>query len=297
MANSKKSAAPSPETSLLALVKAGLDLGVTEAARRMAEHAPRLGEKVREVAGTGLVMGGQLSQDLGRKLRQDPESLTHLVKEVWSRGGMKEKLVAAEAIGRGLGKLVPHQAVTAARELARMARNAKEADLVGHTGLAPILEKNPAMVDRVRAFMDENEVYVRRAAMAALLQLVARNKKYTALAAEALLLVAESKEQEIRSAMKAGLKSLASSDPKATARKVVAWAKSEPNQQRVAMAKQVIKDAPTTLKVAVEKIVFSGLDIVANGSKSKPTSKRAPAKKPKTKAKTTKRKGAKRGRA
>jgi hypothetical protein len=168
-----------------------------------------------------------------------------------------------------------------------MARTKKEAELVGQYVFDPIIEKNPALVERVKSFLHENEEFVQRAALAGLVSLASRRKKYVGVVLQGLLLVAEVKEDEFRKAVRAAVRNLAEVDAPTVAKQVTEWAKSDPTRQRVALAKDAIRAAPAQAKQHVEKIVFSGLDKIANGS-----GKNGGAKKVKTKAGS---KGAKRG--
>jgi hypothetical protein len=207
-----------------------------------------------------------MARKVGKAVMEDPDAMSQLVKEVWSRGGTRERRLAADAVGRGLGRSVPHKAMAAARELARMARNRKEAEMVGELAFEPILEQNPALVERVKVFIKENETLLRQAAIASLIMLAKRRKKHAAVVLQGLLLVAESKEDEIRKATRKGLGELSKVDARATAKAVTAWARSDPTKERVAVAKQAVKAAPAKTRSGVEKIVFAGLEKVANGS-------------------------------
>ena len=266
-----KSAPTTPEGSVARLLRSALELGVTEASRKLNEQAPVAVKALRDAAGTSMVWSAALTREVGKALRDDPDALAHIVREVWSRGGPAEKKAAADALGRTLGATLPYKAVAAARELARMARSPKDADFVGRSILAPILERNPALVDRVKSFMEEAEPYVRRAGMVALVTLAVRRKKYVGVATQALLMMAESKEEEIRRSVRSAVRELAQVDAIASAKAVAAWAVSDPNKQRVQFAKETLRAAPAAAKNRVEKILFTGLGKIAGNGDGKST--------------------------
>src|SRR5687768_16368181 len=113
-----------------------MDHGVPEAIRRSALMQPFLGDTADK---TDATVGDALTAVLA-SIKQDPQSMFQIAKEVWSRGGSNDKEKAAEAVGKGLGFLVPHRALQVAKELASMARNNSEAELVGREAIGPILD-------------------------------------------------------------------------------------------------------------------------------------------------------------
>lgn len=252
--------------SIRRLIRAGVQLGVAEAVRRATQFLPAPGERVRR-AGAETVLGAASVVELLQFVRNDPNSIFQLAKEVWSRGGPKEKEKAAEAVGRGLGFLVPHRALDAARALASMARSGREADLVGRRAIGPVLERAPPMADRVKKMLTENERLIRQAAIAGLVAFVIRKKKYAAMGAEIILLVAEEHEKEIRDAVKWGLARIMEADPKATAKAVGDWARSNPTADRVQAASQFLKRKAGDLKLVVERGVVGTVARFTNGGK------------------------------
>jgi hypothetical protein len=145
-----------PHTTLAALVHHALELGVGEASRRFAgaEHATPGGNDAGRV--THMVDG------LMEAVKADQPVLNQIIKEVWSRGGNAERRVAARAVGTTLRPLVPHRALTLARELAAMASTDHETKLVSEEALAPLLRENPALRERVRPFLADPNPSVRR---------------------------------------------------------------------------------------------------------------------------------------
>lgn len=264
-----KEADPTDDPPVVRLIKAGLELGVAEAARKVTERAPKVGKSIRDATGTSLVWTGALTKEMGKLLREDPDSVIQMVKEVWSRGGPKEKKLAAETLGQSVGKVIPYKAVAAARDLARMARSNKEAQMVGENILEPMMERNPALVERVKGFLKENEEYVQRAAIAALVAFASKNKKKVGVVVQGLMILYDTKEEEIRKNVRVALKKVAEVDPKETAKAVTAWAKSDPTQKRIETAKEAVKSVPTKAKATVEKLVFSGLEKLSNGDGKK----------------------------
>ncbi|MBI2078166.1 MAG: DNA alkylation repair protein [Euryarchaeota archaeon] len=283
MVDAKRSDEWEAVKSLKSLIQAGLDLGVPEAIRKAAQLQPFLhaitGNKAKESPGLAASVAG-----LVQSVKDDPQAMFQLAKEVWSRGGQKEKSSAAEAVGKGLGFLVPHKALQAAKELASMARSGKEADLVGRSAIEPLLEASPGLVDRVKLLLQENEKLVRYAAISGLVYFVGRKRKYAALGAEVLLLLAEEHEKEIRDAVKWGLNKIREVDPKATAVAVAAWVKSNPTTDRVNKAGTYLKARAVDVKTAVERGVLGVLarlnPAAKNGAKANGAApKKRPAKK------------------
>lgn len=244
--------------SIKRLLRAGAELGVAEAVRRIAQLAPARspGAKKAEI---GALLGSASLVELVQFVRNDPGSVFHLAKEVWSRGGPKDKRRAVDAIGRGLGYFVPHRALDAAKELASMARSGREADLVGRKAIGPVLERAPGLFDRVKGFVNENERLLRQAAIAGLVGYVARKRKFAALGVEVLLLVAEEHEKDIRSAVRYGLKRMMAVDPKATARTVVGWVRENPTAERVQAAASLLARRAGDVRLAVERGVIGTL--------------------------------------
>lgn len=263
------------------LLKAGLELGVQEAARRVAvltgpRSEPMQADELQAVTVTRFV----------ETVRDDAQGVIQLIKEVWSRGGAEERQTAARALGQALTKIAPHRALQLARELAAMSRTSKEADLVGKEAIAPILNANPPLYDRVKQLLRDNEVWVRRAAIAGLVAYVARKRKLTAVTLEIILVLAEENEKEIRAAVRAAVKELSAIDWKSAGRAIVNWAESDP--ARLGQAKRMAASAAVGVKKDVQAAVIKGLAKFANGA-SKPKGrapKSAPSKKgPKAAAK------------
>ncbi len=285
--------------SIKKLLKAGVELGVAEATRRLAVLAPGHDTKAGK-AGIAAVLGSAAVVEVVQFVKNDPSSVFHLAKEVWSRGGPKEKNSAVEAIGRGLGFFVPHRALEAAKDLASMARSGREADLIGRKAIGPVLERNPAMLERVKKFLDENERLLRQAAIAGLVAYVSRRRKYAAMGVELLLLVAQANEKEIRSAVRFGLRQMMAVDPKATAAAVFDWVKSDPTKERVQAAGTFVAQRAADVRLALERGVFTALARYANGNGTKAAPKASGTKstgtKPKAKkSKTPKKASAKQG--
>jgi hypothetical protein len=269
--------------SIKSLLKAGLELGVPEAIRRSALLQPLLGDAADKKDAT---VGDALNSLLAT-IKQEPQGLFQIAKEVWSRGGSKDKEKAAEAVGKGLGFLVPHRALQVAKELASMARNNAEAELVGRAAIEPILERAPAMLDRVKQLVTENQKLIRQAALAGLIAYVGRKRKLVALGAEVLLLVAEEHEKEIRDFVRKGLRQLMAVDAKATVKAVADWAKSNPSADRVALAAAFVKKAAGDARTAVEKTVVGAVARLSNGHGAAKTPPKAKTAKSGTKRKTT----------
>jgi 3-methyladenine DNA glycosylase AlkD len=243
------------------LLKAGLALGVAEASRRVTAwippgQAPSPGDVDR-------LLDGQRMTDFVESVRNDPSGLLQLVKEVWSRGDAKERRAAAHALGAAMARLAPHRALGLTRELAAMASNTKEADLVGQEAIAPMIDSNPPFFDRVKQFLLENEPWIRRAAMAGLVAYATRRKKKVGAVLEIVLLVAESHEKEIRAAVKWAVRELSKADWKATAQGLAAWAKQDPTGGRAKLAKQYVAATAADARVQVERFVFKQLGRIA----------------------------------
>jgi hypothetical protein len=244
--------------SIKKLLKAGMELGVAEATRRLTAMSPGMETKPGK-AGITALLGGASVVEVIQFVKNDPTSVFHLAKEVWSRGGATDKNRAAEAIGTGLGFFVPHKAIEAARELAAMARSPREADMIGKKAIEPVLERNPALIERVKKFLEDNERLLRQAAIAGLVGYVARRRKYAAVGVELLLLVAQRNEKELRAAVKYGLRKMMEVDPKATANAVFEWVRSDPTKERVQSAATFVAQRATDVKLALEKGVFTAL--------------------------------------
>lgn len=280
--------------SIKKLLKAGVELGVAEATRRLAVLAPGHDSKPGK-AGIGALLGSASLVEMVQFVKNDPSSVFHLAKEVWSRGGPKEKNSAVEAIGKGLGFFVPHRALEAAKDLAAMARSGREADLIGRKAIGPVLEANPAMLERVKKFLDENERLLRQAAIAGLVAYVSRRRKYAAMGVELLLLVAQQNEKEIRAAVRYGLRKMMAVDPKATAAAVFAWVKSDPSKERIQAAGTFVAQRAADVRLALERGVFTALARYANGNGTKSAAKPATAKPKAKKSKPKKKASAKPG--
>jgi len=243
---------------LRALLRAGLDLGVTEAARRLVQLAPP-GINRGDAMEVDRILDAERVRELIESVRADPSGLLQLVKEVWSRGGSKERKAAAHAVGHGLSRLAPHRSLGLVRELAAMATTPKEAELVGEEAIAPLLEANPPFFDRVKQFLQENQPWIRRAAITGLVAYVARRRKFTALALEAVLLLADRHEAEIRSLVKQALKELSAIDWKATARAIAEWAKQDPTGGRAKIAKQFAASLAADARQELQRLLFANL--------------------------------------
>lgn len=265
--------------SIRRLIRSGVQLGVAEAVRRATQFLPASGERARRV-GAETVLGAASVVELIQFVRNDPGSVFHLAKEVWSRGGFKEKEKAAEAVGSGLGFLAPHRALDAARALASMARSGREADLVGRRAIGPVLERAPPMIDRVKKMLGENERLIRQAAIAGLVGFVIRKRKYAAMGAEVLLLVAEEHEKEIRDAVKWGMGKIMEADPKAAAKAIADWARANPTAERVQAAGQLLKRRAGDLKLVVERGVVGTVARFTNGGKQTETPARTRGRRP-----------------
>lgn len=262
--------------SIKKLLRAGVELGVAEATRRLAALAPGQSTKPGK-AGVGALLGSASIVEIIQFVRDDPSSVFHLAKEVWSRGGAKEKKSAAEAIGDGLGYFVPHKAIDAAKDLASMARSKAEAVMIGKRAIEPVLERNPALIERVKKILEDNERLLRQAAIAGLVGYIARRRKYAAVGVELLLLVAQQNEKELRSAIKYGLRKMMEVDPKATASAVFEWVKSDPTKERIQTAGTFVAQRATDVRLALERGVFTALAKYANGNGTKAAGTKAPA--------------------
>lgn len=240
---------------LRGLVKAGIDLGVAEAVRRFAAVVPAP-EKLKRLE-VETLLAASLAAEVIQALRNDSGSIFQLVKEVWSRGGTPERKTAARALGRGLGKYEPHKSLGVTRDLAAMARNANEADIVGTEAIGPILEGNPTLYDRTKLFLQDNERWVRRAAIAGLVAYVTAKKKFAGLALEVILLVAEHNEKEIKAAVRYAVKEFSKIDWKATAEALAAWAATDP--ARLKTAREYIGLTATNVKSKMENALFTSL--------------------------------------
>lgn len=255
--------------SLRSLLQAGLELGIAEAVRRLAQLAPLAGGAAQQTEDRNVIGTAALAEFV-RQVREDSGGVLQLVKEVWSRGGAKERKTAARALGRGVGKVAPHKALGLTRDLASMARNAKEADWVGTEAIGPILAENPALFERAKQFLQDAQPWVRRAAIAGLVAYVTRKKKLAGIAAEIVILMAESHEKEIRQAARWAVGEISKVDWKATAGAIVAWVRQNPTKERVAMAKKFAASSADAASRNVQKLVLTGLARFSNGS-SKPT--------------------------
>lgn len=255
--------------SLKQLIRVGLELGVSEAARKMQEIVQSQFHAAPADQWNRLLKDADLGAWV-EAIKQDPSSVLHLVKEVWSRGGPKEKKVAAETVGRALAVLVPHKALQVARELAGMARNPKEADWVGQEAIGPILAQNPAMFDRIKQFLAENHVWIRRAAISGVVFLVARKRKYAATALEIVLLVAESYEKEIREGVRWAIREIGRADPKAAAATLVTWVKSNPTRERVQTAVRGVSSRADAALLSAQKTLYTQLAKFAEGGLAAP---------------------------
>jgi 3-methyladenine DNA glycosylase AlkD len=248
---------------LRGLLKAGLDLGVAEASRRLAALTPPSSDRTKQP---------DLDSDAARvvvsefieAVKVDSAGVYQLVKEVWSRGDAKERRTAAHAIGHALGRLAPHRALGLSRELAGMARTPKEADVVGEEAIAPLLESNPPLFDRIKQFLGDNEVWVRRAAIAGLVGYATRRKKMAGVALEMILLVAEANEKEIRQAVRWAIRELSKVDWRATGVAITEWARQDPTGGRMKLAKQYASSAAVSARKEVEKFVITNLAKIAN---------------------------------
>lgn len=253
-------------------MQAGLELGVAEAVRRFAAVVPVIGgAKVRRFEAESL-LGAALVAEVIQAARNDPSSVFGLVKEVWSRGGAKERRTAARALGRGLGQVAPHQALGLTRDLASMSRNAREADVVGTESIAPILEAAPPLYERVLGFLQDNERWIRRAAIAGLVTYVTTKKRMAGLTLEVIMLLAEHNEKEIRSAVRWAVKEVSRVDWEGAAKAVSVWALQDKSGARYAKAKRFVAASAAGSRKSVERYVVTRLAKFANGTK--PTPKR-----------------------
>jgi DNA alkylation repair enzyme len=244
--------------SLRALLRAGLELGVAEAARRLVQLAPPDVDRG-EALEVDRILDAKRVKELVESVRADPTGLLQLVKEVWSRGGSKERRAAAHALGHGLSRLAPHRSLGLVRELAAMATSPKEAELVGEEAIAPMLESNPSFFDRVKQFLQENQPWIRRAAIVGLVAYVARRRRFTAAALEAVLLLADRHEADIRAAVKQAVKDLSAIDWKATARAIAEWAKADPTGGRAKLARQYAGSMAADARHELQRLLFSNL--------------------------------------
>lgn len=241
---------------LRSLLQAGLDLGVAEAARRLAQLMPAGPERDRGVE-SETAINETMIRDLIIAIREDSAGVFQLVKEVWSRGETKDRKIAARAVGKSLSKIAPHRSLGLSRDLATMARNPKEADIVGTEAIGPLLESNPPMFDRVKQFLKDNQVWVRRAAIAGLVAYVTRQKKVAGLALTAILSFVEANEKEIKASVRWAVKEISRVDWRATAAAITEWARSDPT--RIKLAKQYAAATAEGVRKNVEKAVFTNL--------------------------------------
>lgn len=275
---------------LRSLLKAGLELGVAEAARRLTSATGPHPDQSQKTPLEALLQSDKVQTFLS-DAREDASGLLQLIKEVWSRGGPKDRKTAADALGQALNRLAPHRALALARELATMARNSQEAEIVGEQAIAPLLDANPPLFDRVKVFLKDNEAWVRRAATAGLVAYSLRHRKYAAATMEVLLLVGEEKSGEIREGMRKAVKELSRADWQAVAKALAAWAQVDP--ARWGDVKKYVGAAATEVRSQVDGFVSSKLGrpagLSARPAKAKPKAaapkaKRAPSKRPTTKA-------------
>lgn len=243
--------------SLRALLKAGLELGVAEASRRISLMASAA-DRTRVIDPAETLREGSWAPLL-ESIKTDPAGVLQMVKEVWSRGGPKERRAAAHALGHALGRLAPHKSLGVSRELAAMARNEKEADLVGSEAIGPILDANPPFLERAKQFLQENEPWIRRAAVAGLIMYVGRKRKVAAATLEVILLLAERNEAEIKSAVKFAIKEFSRVDWKGTAKAIADWAAQDPTGGRTKLAKQFAASVAADARQGVQKVVFTSL--------------------------------------
>lgn len=246
------------------LLKAGVELGVAEAVRRIIALAPG-GDRLRGFEAE-TALGAAVLAEVVQSMRQDPGSVFQLVKEVWSRGGPKERKTAARALGRGLSRLEPHRAAGLSRDLASMARNAREADVVGTEAIGPLLTENPGLYDRMKQLLTDNERWVRRAAIAGLVVYVTHKKRVAGLALEVILLLAENNEDEVRTSVRRAIKEISKVDWRATAGAITAWVATNPTRERIQMAKRFAGSAAGDAKRQMQKVVFVNLAKLANGN-------------------------------
>lgn len=250
--------------SLKALLRAGLELGVSEAVRKVQEVTRGEPAKTGTEYWENLLKDADL-QGLVEAIRADPSSILHVVKEVWSRGGPKEKRVAAEALGKALATLVPHRALGLARELAVMARNPREADWVGSEAIGRILDASPALADRIKQLVQENNPWIRRAAIAGIVFLVGRKRKYAAMGIEIILLLAEQHEKEIREGVRWAVREIGKLEPRQTAQALVTWVRASPTRERVQTAMGFVTARTDATLLGLQKLVFAGLAKFADG--------------------------------
>lgn len=250
---------------LRALLKSGLELGVAEAVRRLSLIGGASAERARKAEVDSILVGQALAEFI-RSVREDDTGIFQLVKEVWSRGDLKDRRTAAHALGHGLSRLAPHKALGLSHSLASMARGPKEADMVGSEAIGPILEQNPPFVDRVKVFLKDNEVWVRRAAIAGLVAYVRTKKKMAGATLEIILLIAAHNEKEIRSAVKWAVREISAMDWRASAKAIGDWARSDPANVR--LAKQYASSSAEAVRAKVERLVFTSLTKFADGDPS-----------------------------
>lgn len=276
--NGQQTQDPEVGSTLLQLLRSGLELGVGEASRKLQEltrsqnlpTSPQERERLLKSADVRALVEG---------VRADPSSVLHIVKEVWSRGGPKEKQTAADALGTAVARLVPHRALTVARDLAMMARTAKEADWVGARALGPLLEANPAMTDRVKQFIQENQVWIKRAALTGLIVLAQRRKQGAESAMALVLLLAESDEKEVRNGVRNAIRQITQLNSKASTKALLDWLRTNPSRERVQVALkalsankgQALREAHRILSAGLLKLTVAPQ--VTNGRARRPTRK------------------------
>jgi 3-methyladenine DNA glycosylase AlkD len=138
-------AAPPPEA------QAGRDWGI--------------GEVDFPAVGTPVPVLRAIGKEIGKRARQDVDGYLPLVRLLWAEYGREGRVVAAVALGP-MELAAPETIVPVIRELARSCVFWEDCDQLAMKALEPILRRDPAhWLERLGAWVEDDNKWVRRAAL------------------------------------------------------------------------------------------------------------------------------------
>jgi 3-methyladenine DNA glycosylase AlkD len=127
-----------------------------------------LGELDYPAVGTAVPILRAIGKEIGKRARRDVEGYLPLVHLLWHEYGREGRLVAAVALGP-MELAEPERIVALIHEMAPTCVFWEDCDQLAMKALEPVLRRDPeTWLDRLGAWVEEDDKWVRRAAMTAI---------------------------------------------------------------------------------------------------------------------------------
>ncbi|MBW3583010.1 MAG: DNA alkylation repair protein [Euryarchaeota archaeon] len=217
------------------------------------DGARRLKEKNRRLADAATILIA-MTREVGKVFSYHPSALP-LLKEAYEKGDESQQAVVGMLLGPSL-QSDPEHGVQVIREFLESAQGVPAADSIARRSLAPLLEKDPSLIEKVLPWISATQPLVKRAALVALERRLSDKKSLTGDILAAAVVVLEDHDEEVRQALKWLLETAGRVDPAATARSLVSGLRKGKGSEKA--LDELLPELPEDVRDEVASLRASG---------------------------------------